>query len=53
MDYEKEKVYCRAGIPATDKNIWQCSNRATIEIKRYGFCTQHAKIIKAKINQED
>ncbi len=53
MSYEIKEGRCVAGIPATGKNIWRCSNRAKTEISGYSFCTQHAKIIKAKINQED
>ncbi|HDY89044.1 MAG TPA: hypothetical protein ENH82_13140 [bacterium] len=51
--YEIDKERCRASIPSTGGNLWRCSNRAKTGISGYVFCTQHAKIIKAKIKQED
>ena len=31
----------------------QCSRRATTDIRGYGFCTKHAKIVRARMAQAE
>ena len=49
--FKVNEYYCRYSIHG-DWHFHQCSRKPKVYIENYGFCTQHARMVKRRMEKE-